>query len=165
MNTIVVIIVVLTLLAVLFSIYLEIRRQIKPRIKVYFPGGSTEAQYKAKEEASVAIHIQNRGKIGLPKPAARAMAFFVYAPHSFTLKQIEVGTDSSNQVMEAPSVGIFKDMRYLQIGGDIFLFDKEEEVVKVLILMPENTGRYPLKVAILSAEGDLGVHELEIIAS
>jgi hypothetical protein len=163
METFVAIIVSITLVAILGSVYLEIRRQIKPRIKVYFPDGSTQASYKSKEETEIAIHFRNAGRFAFPKPAARELAIFLYAPRTFTLKQIKTGTNSSSEVMESPSAGLFRDLQYLRVGGDIFLFHKEEEVVKALMVMSENTGMYTLKVAILSAQGDLGVHRLHIV--
>jgi len=83
MNTVLLIIASVTLAAVLSHVYLEARRQTKPRIKVYFPDGSTRISYKAKEEASIAIHIQNRGRFGFPKPVARDMCLFVFTLPTF----------------------------------------------------------------------------------
>ena len=76
----------ITLLVILGSIYLEIRRQIKPRIKVYFPSGSTRVSYKAKEEVPVATNIQNKGRLGFSKPSARDTVIFAYTLPVFLLK-------------------------------------------------------------------------------
>lgn len=166
MDTIVVIIVSLTLLAILGSIYLEIRRQIKPRIKVYFPNGSTRASYKAKEEANVAIHFKNWGRFGFPKPPATSLSVFVNTPTSFLLKTLKShGGASDNTAVEAPSGGIFGGMQYLSLSKFLDLFHQEEEILVVHMQMPECTGKYIMKVAILSDEGDLGIHKLEIIVS
>ena len=81
----------ITLLAIISSVYLELRRQIKPKIKVYFPNGSTQVSYRTKEEIDVAIHIKNTGRFGFPKPAATNMSFFVYAPTSLLLKCVNRG--------------------------------------------------------------------------
>ncbi len=165
MDTIVVIIVSITLLAILASIYLEIRRQIKPRIKAYFPDGSSEASYKAKEETNLTIHVQNKGRLGFPKPVAKNMSLYVYTPTSILLKELRWLGQSETQVREAPLGGIFAGMHYLSLPAVVTmsLFHKEEEAVTILMQMPEQTGKQTIKVAVFSDEGDLGVHELEII--
>ena len=165
MDTTIVIIVSITLLAIFGSVYLEVRRQIKPRIKVYFPDGSTRASYKAREEANVTIHIQNRGRLGLPKPAAMNMCVLVYTPLTFSLKEFSWGTISDTNVKQASSGGIFGGMHY--IGGEVpvILFHGEEEFVTVIMQMPERTGQYAIKIAVSSREGDLGIHELEVIVT
>jgi hypothetical protein len=155
----------LTLLVVLGFCYLEIRRQIKPRIKIYFPDGSTRASYKAREETNVTLHIKNSGRLAFPKPAATEMTLYVYAPTSFQLKKLEYGNKSETVVNDAPAGGIFRDMRYLSMTGTFDLFHQEEEVVTVLMQMPEKTGKYTIKVPVTSREGDLGIHELEIIVT
>ena len=165
MDTIVVIIVSITLIAIISSVYLEIRRQIKPRIKVYFPDGSTQARYRAKEETNIAIHIQNSGRVGFPKPVARKINIFVYAPTNFLLKEIRYAGMADTDVTQAPTGGIFGGMQYFTIQNALSLFQKEEEVITFVTQMPENTGKYSIKVAISSDEGDLGIHELEIIVS
>ena len=165
MDTIIITIVSITLLAILGSIYVEIRRQIKPRIKVYFPDGSTRASYRAKEETNVSIHIQNRGRFGFPKPVATAVSVFVFAPPILSLKELRCGPMSDSVVKKAVSGGIFGGMHSLGIREALTLFHKEVEVITVLMQMPEATGRYSIKVPIVSNEGDLGVHELEIIVS
>ena len=165
MDTIVVIIVSVTLIAIVGSIYLEVRGQIKPRIKVYFPDGSTRVSYKAKEEAPVTIHIQNRGGFGLPKPVARDITVFVYTPLTFLLKEFKWSNISDTEIKQASSGGIFGGMHY--IGGETphLLFNKEEEDLAVVMQMPEKTGLYTVRVAVSSREGDLGIHELEIIVT
>jgi hypothetical protein len=162
MDTIVVTIVSITLLAILGSIYLEIRRQIKPRIRVSFPNSLTKISYKAKEESGVAIHMKNSGRFGFPKPAAMDMIILVYTLPTFVLKELKWSDNSETYVKKAPSGGIFGGMHY--IGGEtsLILFHEEEEVITVVMQMPENTGKYPVKVAISSQEGDLGIHQLEI---
>ena len=165
MSTTLLIITSATLFVILSSIYLEIRRQIKPRIKVYFPGGSTKISYRAKEEANMSIHIQNTGRFGLPKPVARDISVLVYTPPTFLLKEFKWGTISDTEVKQASSGGIFGEMHY--IGGETpyILFSKEEEDLTVVMQMPERTGRYTVKIAVSSREGDLGIHELEIIVT
>ena len=165
MDTIVVIIVSVTLIAIVGSVYLEIRRQIKPRIKVYFPDGSTQASYKAKEETNVAIHVQNKGRLGFPKPVAKDIGIFVYTPINFSLRKLEYLGMSETSVRKAPSGGIFGGMHYLSLPATVAmnLFHTEEETITVLTQMPEETGKQTIKVAIYSDEGDLGVHELTII--
>ena len=164
MDTIVVIIVSITLLTILGSIYLEIRRQVKPRIKVYFPDGSTRASYRAKEETNVTMHVQNKGRLGFPKPVARNISLFVYTPTSFLLKELRWLGQSETTVREAPSGGIFGGMHYLSLPPPVAmnLFHIEEEAVTILMQMPEKTGKQTIKVAIFSDEGDLGVHHLDI---
>ena len=165
MSTTVLIITSVTLFVILGSIYLEIRRQIKPRIKVYFPDGSTQASYKPKEEVSIALHITNIGRFGFPKPAATEVGMSVYTPITFLLKRLEYGDEYVDEVTRASSGGIFGGMHYIGAKLGLYLSHKEEEVVKLLAEMPEDTGRYPIKVSILSDQGDLGIHELEIIVS
>jgi hypothetical protein len=161
METTVVIIVSVTLLAILGSIYLEIRRQIKPKIKIYFPDGSTQMRYRAKEESNIAIHIKNTGTLGFPKPAATEIVIFVYMPLIFSPTKLQYSQRASTIVLKAPTGGLFSNMQYLAIG-DIVLFHKEEEVITLSTQLPEATGKYPVKVAILSDQGDLGVHQLDI---
>ena len=165
MSTAVLIITLVTLFVILGSVYLQIRRQIKPRIKVYFPDGSTRVSYKAKKETPVAIHMRNAGRFGFPKPAARDMTILVYTLPVFLLKEFRWAGKSSPYVKEAPSGGIFGGMHYM--GGDtsLMLVHEEEEVITVVMQMPKNTGKYPVKIAVSSREGDLGIHELEIIIS
>lgn len=167
MDTAIVIIASVTLVAVLSHVYLEARGQIKPRIKVYFPDGSTQASYKAKEEANVAIHIKNSGRFGFSKPAAKNMGFFVNAPPCLLLKKLQVqsGSQSETQLIKAPLSGIFGGMHYLSIERALNLFHGEEEAIIVLMQMPQETGKQTIKVAVLSDEGDLGIHELQIIVS
>ena len=83
----------------------------------------------------------------------------------FLLKGFRWGSISTTDVKQAPSGGIFGGMHY--IGGEtaFILFHREEEVITVVMQMPENTGKYPVKVAISSEEGDLGIHELTIIVT
>ena len=165
MSTVIVIIVSITLLAILASIYLEIRRQIKPRIKVFFPDGSTKISYRAKEETNVAIHIQNRGRLGFSKPVATNISAFVYAPTGFSLRKLEYLGMSETRVRKAPSGGIFGGMHYLSLPATVSmnLFHTEEETITVVTQMTEETGKQTIRVAIFSDEGDLGVHELEVI--
>ena len=165
MDTIVVIIVSVTFIAIVGSVYLEIRRQIKPRIKVYFPDGSTQASYKAKEETNVAIHIKNIGRRGFPKPVATNINIFVYTPISFSLSKLEYLGMSRTGVEKAPLGGIFGGMHYLSLSPDVTmnLFHREEETIRVLMQMPEETGKQTVKGAIFSDEGDLGVHNLDIV--
>ena len=165
MDTIVVIIVSVTLIAIVGSVYLEIRRQVKPRIKVYFPDGSTKISYKAEKEANMSIHIKNNGRFGLPKPVARDIGVLVYTPPTFLLKEFKWGTISDTLVKQASSGGIFGGMHY--IGGETpyILFNKEEEDLTVVMQMPERTGRYTVKIAVSSREGDLGIYELEVIVT
>ena len=165
MDTIVVIIVSVTFIAIVGSVYLEIRRQIKPRIMVYFPDGSTRASYRAKEETNVSIHIQNRGRFGFPKPVATAVSVFVFTSPNLLLKELRCGRMSDSVVKKGVSGGIFGGMHSLGIREALTLFHKEVEVITVLMQMPEATGSYSIKVPIVSNEGDLGVHELEIIVS
>ena len=165
MNNIVVIIVSITLIAILGSVYLEIRRQIKPRIRIYFPDGSTRATYKAKEETNVAIHTTNVGRRGFPKPAATNMSFFVYAPPPLLLKKLQAGNESDTELVKAPLGGIFAGMHYLRVEKALNLFHEEEESITVLIQIPEQTGKQTIKIAVLSYEGDLGVHQLDIFVS
>ena len=165
MSTTVLIITSITLFVILASIYLEIRRQIKPRIMVYFPDGSTRASYRAKEETNVALHIRNKGRFGFPKPVATNISIYVYTPISFSLRKLEYLGMSETRVRKAPSGGIFGGMHYLSLAATVTmnLFHAEEETITVLTQMPEETGKQTIKVAIVSDEGDLGVHELEII--
>jgi len=166
MNTVLLIIASVTLVAVLSHVYLEARRQTKPRIKVYFPNGSTQASYKAKEEANVAIHFKNEGRFGFPKPPATSISVFVYTPTSFLLKTLEShGGASENIVVEAPSGGIFGGMHYSGLSKYLDLFHQEEEIIVVHMQMPECTGKYITKLAFLSDKGDLGIHKLEIVIS
>ena len=164
MNAILLIIASVTLVAVLSHVYLEARRQTKPRIKVYFPDGSTQILYRAKEEANVAIHFKNYGRFGFPKPPATSISVFVYTPTSFLLKTLKSHAGGSdNTVVEAPSGGIFGGMHYLGLSEYLALFHQEEEIIVVHMQMPECTGKYTMKLAVLSDEGDLGVHNLDII--
>ena len=167
MNNPILIITLVTLFVILGSVYLEMRRQTKPRIKVCFPGGSTQMSYQVKEEANVAIHIQNRGRLGFPKPVARNVHAFIYTPTNFLLKELRWSGESETRVQKAASGGIFGGMNYLTTPVDLIinLFHGEEETTTVHMQMPEETGVYPIKVAVLSSEGDLGVHELKIIVS
>ncbi len=165
MDTAILILISVTLLVILGSVYLEIRRQIKPNLKIYFPDGSTKISYRAKEEASVAIHIKNIGKLGLPKPVARNIAAFVYSTPTFLLKQFKWGSISITQVNQASAGGIFGGMQYMSVKAPCILFHGEEEVITIVMQMPENTGNYSVKVAISSDEGDLGIHDLKIIVS
>ena len=165
MDTIVVIIVSITLLAILASIYLQIRGQTKPRIRVYFPDGSTKISYRAKEETPVAIHFQNKGRLGFPKPASTNLSIVVYTMPTFLLKEFRWTDNSSPYVKQAPSGGIFGGMHYMGGSTTLMLFHKEEEVITVVTQMPEKTGNYPVKVAISSDQGDLGIHTLEIIVT
>ena len=164
-TTLLIIITSITLLVIFGSVYLEIRRQIRPRIKIYFPDGSTRIAYKAKEEINLSINFKNKGWFSLPKPVARNIHLFVYGPSTFLLKELRWASRVQTDVMEAPSGGIFGDMHYLGLPGTVMvnLFHKEEETATILVQMPEKTGRYTFKVAIFSDEGDLGIHELEII--
>ena len=138
------------------------RRQSNPRMKVCFPDGSTRISYRAKEEANVAIHINNIGRFGLPKPVATNLHIFVYVPPTFLLKEFRWLGETTNYTKQAPSGGIFGGMHYM--GGEVTLslFHKEEEVITLAMQMPEKTGNYPVKVPISSAQGDLGIHDLEI---
>jgi hypothetical protein len=149
------------------SVYLALRRQVKPRIKVYFPDDSTQASYRAKEETNIAIHIKNRGRFGFPKPVATNMTIFVYTPISFSLRKLKYMDVSETRVAKAPSGGIFGGMHYLTLSPNVNLnlFHGEEETITALMQMPEETGKQTIKVAVFSNEGDLGVHELEIIVS
>ena len=165
METFIAIIVSITLAAILGSVYLEIRRQIKPRIKVYFPDGSTQASYKAKEEASVTIHIKNIGRYGFSKPCATELRIWVYTLPDFSLRELRWSSGSSPYARQAPSGGIFGGMQYVGDETSLSLFYKEEETITVAMQMPEKTGRYTAKVALQSAQGDLGIHELRIIVS
>ncbi len=155
----------ITLLVILGSIYLEIRRQIKPRIRVYFPDGSTKISYKVKEEANVAIHVQNKGRLGFPKPAAMDICVLIYMSPTFLMKEFRWAHISDTNVKQASSGGIFGGMHY--VGGAIpcILFHREEEAITVVMQMPERTGKYLAKIAVSSREGDLGIHELEIIVT
>ena len=162
MNTTIVIITSITLFVIVSSLYLEMRRQAKPKIKVYFPDGSTRASYKAKEEADVAIHIRNIGRRGFPKPAATKMGLFVYAPTPLLLKRLQCGSTSNTELIKAPLSGVFGGMHYLQVERIINLFYGEEEAITVLMQMPEETGKQTIKIATLSDQGDLGIHEVEI---
>ena len=153
-----------TLLAVLGSIYLEIRRQTKPTIRVYFPDGSKRISYRAKEQANIAIHIKNIGRFGFPKPAATEMAIFVYMPLSFLPTKLEYAPTIHTKIGKAPSGGLFSNMQYLAIGH-MQLFHNEEEVITLSTGLPEATGRYFIKTAVTSGQGDLGVHQLEVIAT
>ncbi len=163
MDTVILAIISVTLFVILGSVYLEVRRQIKPRIKVYFPDGSTETRYKAKEEASVAIHIKNIGTFGFPKPVATNVSLFIYAPPPLLLKTLQCASRSNTRLVKAPLGGIFGGMHYLSVEEVLNLFHGEEETMTVLTQMPEETGKQTIKVAVLSDEGDLGIHELEII--
>ena len=165
MNTPILIITAVTLVVILGSLYLEIRRQIKPRIKVYFPDGSTQASYKAKENATVALHMKNSGRFGLPKPVATELSILVYTPTNLLLKKWSCIDGMDNRLRKAPLGGIFGGMHYM--GGEtrLSLFDKEEELMTILLQMPEGKGKYPVKVAITSKEGDLGIHKLTIIVT
>ena len=167
MDTVILAIISVTLFVILGSVYLEVRRQIKPRIKIYFPDGSTKTSYRAKEETNVSIHIQNIGRIGFPKPVAKNIRLFVYTPTSFLLKELRWSGESETDVRKAPSGGIFGGMHYLTLPPTVHvnLFHIEEEAMAVLMQMPEETGKQTIKVAVLSDEGDLGIHELEIIVS
>jgi len=166
MDTPGIIIGLITLFAVGGSIYVGIRSQIKPRIKVYFPNSSTQASYKAKEEANVSIHFKNSGRRGFPKPVARNVRLSVNTPTSFLLKELQWGGQSESYVRKALPGGLFAGMHYLRLPPvNLNLFHGEEEAVTVLMQMPEKTGKWTIKVAILSDEGDLGVHELEIIVT
>ena len=164
MNTPIFIITSITLLVILGAFYLELRRQIKPRIKVYFSDGSTQASYEAKEEANVSIHFKNAGRRCFPKPVASNVKLSVDTPTSFMLKELKWGGQSETKVRKALPGGVFGGMHYLRLPATISLqlFHGEEEAVQVLMQMPEETGKWTIKVAILSDEGDLGVHELEI---
>ena len=163
MDTIVVIIVSVTLIAIFGSVYLEVRGQIKPRIRVYFPDGSTQISYKAKEEAPIAIHIKNSGRFGFPKPVVTEISILVYAPTNLLLKEFQCAGGDDNNLKKAPLGGIFGGMHYLGGKTTLMLFDKEEEVITVLMQMPEQTGKQTLKIATESKQGDLSVHNLEII--
>ena len=167
MDTVILIIISITLAVIVVSVCLEIRRQIKPRIEVYFPDDSRPARYKAKEVTNVAIHMRNAGRFGFPKPVATNIRIFVYAPISFTLKKLEYLGMSETHVRKAPSGGIFGGMHYLNLASTVTfsLFHTEEETITVLMQMPEETGKQPIKVAIVSDEGDLGIHKLEIIVT
>ncbi len=165
MDTVILAIISVTLFVILGSVYLEMRRQAKPKIAVYFPNGSKRISYRAKEEANVAIHIKNIGRFGLPKPCATTLAIFVYTRPTFLLKEFRWVDQSSPYVKQAPSGGIFRDMHYMGGKTTLSLFHKEEEVITVAMQMPEKTGNYPVKVPISSDQGDLGIHKLEIIVT
>ncbi len=162
-TTLLIIITLITLVVILGSVYLEMRRQIKPGIKVYFPDGSTQVRYRAKEEVPMSIHIQNKGRFGFPKPAATKIGIFIYAPTTFLLKELRGGEDRDTEIVKAPSGGIFGGMHYLGIEETFILFHKEEEVITVDMQMPQDTGKYSIKVTILSEQGDLGIHQLDIV--
>jgi len=102
MNTVLLIIASVTLVAVLSHVYLEARRQTKPRIKVYFPDGSTKASYRAKEETNVAIHIKNSGRFTFPKPVATNLSVFVYTLPTFLMKEFKWVDQSTTYVKQAP---------------------------------------------------------------
>jgi len=166
MNTVGIIIGVITLLAVFATIYVGIRGQIKPRIKVYFPDGSMRASHEAKKKANVAIHFKNRGRFGFPKPPATSISVYVYTSTSFLITTLKShGGMSSNVVVEAPSGGIFGGMHYTGLEEYLSLFHQEEEIMILHTQMPECTGEYTIKLAILSDQGDLGIHKLEIVVS
>ncbi len=95
--------------------------------------------------------------------AARKIGLSVYVPINFLLRSIEYAGVSVSNVTKAPSGGIFGGMQYLGIGEAFDLSYKEEEAIKVLMQMPEETGKYNIKIPIYSLEGDLGIHNLEII--
>ncbi|MFC2068547.1 hypothetical protein ACFLTP_06025 [Chloroflexota bacterium] len=103
----------LTFLVVASAFYLEIRSQLKPKIKIRFPDGSVQASFNSGAETEMKLHIKNSGRFTLPKPAATDMTLHVYAPASFQLKNLRYGNKSETAVNDAPAGSIFKDMHYL----------------------------------------------------
>lgn len=158
------IIMVITLFAVLGSVYLQVRRGVKPRIKLHFADGSDQIAYRAKEETSVAIHMENKGTLSLPKVTATHMHIFVYAPTSLLLKALRDNYGrSTTATYKAPADGLFQGMHCISFKEDLYLFYKETEVLTLNVQMPAETGRHTIKIAVLSDQGDLGVHRLDII--
>jgi len=167
MDTAILIIISITLLFTvglfLLHCFLGLPERIKPRIKVYFEGGSTVARYEAKEEIVVPFFVTNIGR-GFLRPEARRVNVCVNTPTTLPIKKL-VYLDYSidGPPMIAPKGGRFEGMHFLAIHDAHSIFYGEEMPVNVHIGMPEQKTRYNLEVDVSSAQGSLGIHTLEII--
>ena len=62
----------------------------KPRVKVYFPDKSTNIKFRANEEATINLHIENRGDLfKIKRPMIRNFGFLAYFPLNFEIKTIK----------------------------------------------------------------------------
>ena len=97
----------------------------------------------------------------MPNIATTDISLSVYAPLKFGLKHITFEAFSNSKVFNTPADGIFKEMQYLVIGG-FSLYYGEVESFTVDMIMPTETGKYTICIAVMSKEGDLGIKKLEI---
>jgi hypothetical protein len=133
---------------------------------IYFPDKSTNIKFHANEEATINLHIKNKGDLfKIKRPMIRGLSFSVYFPLNFEIKCIKIQNHETNSVAKSPADGIFKHMQYILFPAeDVLLFYKEIEVCSIDIKTPSDTGMYDIFIPIFcEGEGDLGIKKLKII--
>jgi len=144
-----IIVLMLTILTIYFA-FIRITFAAKPNLRIRFKDGKKEAELVAGEEATIKLHIENRGH-WFAKPAAHDVFVYANFDPTFHLTELKYGSalEKSNQEVKIGKGG----RKYLKAEGIHLFYEEPGEDIEVYIKAPEKEGRYRLEIAADSREG------------
>lgn len=163
-----------------------IKPHLRARLWTEGQGRVISLTLESSKHATIQIAIENIGDSGLSRtpvvgrlwpgrPSATRVSAFMYFDPKFDIScawRYEDPDEKVHTVWKASPLGRFAGLCYVSIptvvagGGPpvVSIISYSEAVICVIeVVTPSDSGRYPLLVQKSSAEGDLGVDELEIV--